>query len=180
MAELAKIHTDTELRVQVYETQLRAAKDNEKILTSRLSELSSKVDGLTEKAHSNEIEFSERIQSLTAQMEKLRTDAETREQELLFELQTTKNETIVKRRVSPEKAVNSGMNRSQSTLQDEVESLRCVLDLKQNEIGELRKQNQESQRAVDDHGVLVMKHAAAESRLEDLQVQLQCKNEQEQ
>lgn len=180
VAEIAKINTDAELRGQVFETQLRAARDNEQKLTMRLSEMTSKVDELTEKGHTNEIEFSERIQSLTTQMEKLRTNAETREQELLFELTTTKDETLVSSRVSPERSINNSMNRSQSTLQDEVESLRCVLDLKQNEISELRKQNQEMQRAVDDHNSLVMKHASAESRLEDLQVQLQCKNVQEQ
>lgn len=180
VAVVAKIKTDTELRVQVYETQLRAARDNEQRLTSRLSELTSKVDELSEKAHTNEIEFSERIQSLTTQMEKLRTDAEAREQQLLFELTTTKDEVLVTSRVSPEKSMKSSMNRTQSTLQDEVESLRCVLDLKQNEISELRKQNQEMQRSVDDHSALVMKHASAESRLEDLQVQLQCKIIQEQ
>lgn len=180
VAEIAKINTDAELRGQVFEIQLRAARDNEEKLTMRLSEMTSKVDELTEKGHTNEIEFSEKIQSLTTQMEKLRTNAETREQELLFELTTTKDETLVSSRVSPERSINNTMNRSQSTLQDEVESLRCVLDLKQNEISELRKQNQEMQRAVDDHNALVMKHASAESRLEDLQVQLQCKIVQEQ
>lgn len=171
--------TDTELKSQVYETQLRNARENEQNLTSRLSELTSKVDELTEKAHSSEIEFSERIQSLTAQMEKLRADAATREHELLYALNHKKGERTVERhnsRVSPEKI----MTTSQSTLQDEVESLRCVLDLKQNEIGDLRKQHQEMQRAVDDHSALAMKYASAESRLEDLQVQLQCKIGQEQ
>lgn len=182
VANVAKIQNDSELRSQAYETQLRSSKENEEILTSRVTELTSKVDELTEKAHSSEIEFSERIQVLTSQMEKLRTDAETRENQLLHEIAAKKDETIVARRVSPEKSpLNGSLNRSQSSsLQDEVESLRCVLDLKQNEIGELRKQNQEMQRAVDDHSALVMKHASAESRLEDLQVQLQCKMVQEQ
>ncbi|XP_063700185.1 uncharacterized protein LOC134830580 [Culicoides brevitarsis] len=180
VAAMAKLNTDTELRVQVYETQLRNARENEQNLTSRLTELTGKVDELTEKAHSSEIEFSEKIQSLTSQLEKMKADAAAREQELLFELsKKSKGETAINTsssRVSPEKS----MNRSQSTLQDEVESLRCVLDLKQNEIAELRKQNQEMQRAVDDHNSLAMKYASAESRLEDLKVQLQCKIGQEQ
>lgn len=60
-------------------------------------------------------------------------------------------------------------------LQDEVESLRCVLDLKQTEISELRKQNHELIADAEAMPALKLRVHTLESRLEDVQQQLQMK-----
>lgn len=60
---------------------------------------------------------------------------------------------------------------------DEVESLRTVLELKSSEMQDLRKQNEKLQREGDDLPAILQKLEAAQSRVEDLNVQLQRKSE---
>lgn len=60
---------------------------------------------------------------------------------------------------------------------DEVESLRTVLELKSSEMQDLRKQNEKLQREGDDLPAILQKLEAAQSRIEDLNVQLQRKSE---
>uniref|UniRef100_A0A336LGV5 CSON011445 protein n=1 Tax=Culicoides sonorensis TaxID=179676 RepID=A0A336LGV5_CULSO len=180
VTELEKLKNDADIRIQTYESKIREATDNEKVLLDRINELTLKVNEITEKAHINEIELSEKINVITSQMEKLKTDSKTREHELLCKLGNIQDDVHNFRKTSPEKLLSTNVIQTQSTLHDEVESLRCVLDIKQNEISELRKQNQEMQRSVDDQNALLAKFASAESRLEDLNVQLQYKNTQEQ
>lgn len=60
-------------------------------------------------------------------------------------------------------------------LQDEVESLRCVLELKQNEISELRKKNHELVADAEALPGVTLKVNSLEKRLEDLQLQLKQK-----
>lgn len=64
-------------------------------------------------------------------------------------------------------------------LQDEVESLRCVLELKQNEIAELRKYNRELQNAQDELPKAQLRISCLESRIEDLTIQFQAKVDEE-
>ncbi|XP_058447934.1 uncharacterized protein LOC131428205 isoform X2 [Malaya genurostris] len=73
---------------------------------------------------------------------------------------------------------SSNLNQAQ-ILHDEVDSLRCVLDLKQREISELRKQTQEYERDAKELPGALVKISALESRIEDLQVQLKTKTEEE-
>lgn len=72
---------------------------------------------------------------------------------------------------------NGGGNggKPQRMLQDEVESLRCVLDLKQTEISELRKQKHELEADAEALPALKLRVHTLESRLEDVQQQLQLK-----
>ncbi|XP_035912948.1 uncharacterized protein LOC118512516 isoform X2 [Anopheles stephensi] len=74
---------------------------------------------------------------------------------------------------------SSGNINHLQVLQDEVDSLRCVLDLKQREISELRKQTQEYERDAKDLPGALTKISALESRIEDLEVQLKTKTEEE-
>lgn len=60
---------------------------------------------------------------------------------------------------------------------NEAESLRTVLELKSSEMQDLRKQNEKLQREVEDFPTIVQKLEAAQSRVEDLNVQLQRKSE---
>jgi hypothetical protein len=60
-------------------------------------------------------------------------------------------------------------------LQDEVESLRTVLDLRREELQELRKQNALLMREAEELPVALQRVAALEAKVEDLQVQLQVK-----
>jgi len=55
--------------------------------------------------------------------------------------------------------------------------LRTVLELKSSEMQDLRKQNEKLQREVEDLPTIVQKLEAAQSRVEDLNVQLQRKSE---
>ncbi|XP_065085611.1 serine-rich adhesin for platelets isoform X2 [Ochlerotatus camptorhynchus] len=74
---------------------------------------------------------------------------------------------------------SSGNLSPAQVLQDEVNSLRCVLDLKQREISDLRKLTQEYERDAKDLPGALVKISALESRIEDLQVQLKTKTEEE-
>lgn len=55
--------------------------------------------------------------------------------------------------------------------------MRTVLELKSSEMQDLRKQNERLQREVEDLPTIVQKLEAAQSRVEDLNVQLQRKSE---
>lgn len=74
---------------------------------------------------------------------------------------------------------NAAANPPPRMLQEEIESLRCVLELKQREISDLRKQNNELQTAADSIPNLMIKISCLESRLEDLQLQLKAKCDDE-
>lgn len=64
-------------------------------------------------------------------------------------------------------------------LQDEVESLRTVLDLRHKELQELRKQNALLTREAEELPIALQRVAALEAKVEDLQVQLQVKTNAE-
>lgn len=55
--------------------------------------------------------------------------------------------------------------------------MRTVLELKSSEMQDLRKQNERLQREVEDLPAIVQRLEAAQSRVEDLNVQLQRKSE---
>lgn len=67
----------------------------------------------------------------------------------------------------------------QQMLQDEIESLRCVLELKQTEITELRKDNQQLRNVHDELTKEQIKVCGLESRVEDLEIQLKNKFDSE-
>ncbi|XP_061518080.1 uncharacterized protein LOC5668232 isoform X2 [Anopheles gambiae] len=156
-----------------------------------------------------ERDLTDQINGLHREMERMRRETERKERELEEKLTITKDECVVLRQsrngsVEPAcsqtgsgtAAASSGntmnvsgnplqLNRSSGNinhlqvLQDEVDSLRCVLDLKQREISELRKQTQEYERDAKDLPGALTKISALESRIEDLEVQLKTKTEEE-
>uniref|UniRef100_A0A182NT89 Uncharacterized protein n=1 Tax=Anopheles dirus TaxID=7168 RepID=A0A182NT89_9DIPT len=147
-----------------------------------------------------ERDLTEQINGLNRELDRMRRETERKERELEEKLTITKDECVVLRQsrngsVEPGQngatalANTSGnplqLNRSSGNinhlqvLQDEVDSLRCVLDLKQREISELRKQTQEYERDAKDLPGALTKISALESRIEDLVVQLKTKTEEE-
>uniref|UniRef100_A0A4Y0BPI7 Uncharacterized protein n=1 Tax=Anopheles funestus TaxID=62324 RepID=A0A4Y0BPI7_ANOFN len=155
-----------------------------------------------------ERDLTEQINGLNRDLERIRRETERKERELEEKLTITKDECVVLRQsrngsveplnqngavagagsnmnLSGNAAVPLQLNRSSGNinhlqvLQDEVDSLRCVLDLKQREISELRKQTQEYERDAKDLPGALTKISALESRIEDLEVQLKTKTEEE-
>ncbi|XP_058124770.1 uncharacterized protein LOC131266321 [Anopheles coustani] len=153
-----------------------------------------------------ERDLTEQIGGLNRDLDRMRRETEQKERELEEKLTITKDECVVLRQnrssllepPAPSAQQNGGercaantsgnplqLNRSSGNinhlqlLQDEVDSLRCVLDLKQREISELRKQTQEYERDAKELPGALVKISALESRIEDLQVQLKTKTEEE-
>lgn len=187
-----------EEKVRDRETELLAAKDRENDLLKRVQALTLTEDELREKVHTSEMEFSEKlhhanirerdlnekINHLTKQIDEIQSKGDCEKRELEEKLNLSQDELLVTRQSrnsSDNKSFhNRSINFSQSQLlADEVESLRCVLELKQSEISDLRKQNCELQRAADDSLAAQVKCSALESRVEDLQVQLGARHEEE-
>lgn len=127
-----------------------------------------------------ERDLSEKINNLTKLIEDFKVKSDKEKCELEEKLNLSQDELSIIRSSRHLNNNESFHNRTLNTsLQDEVESLRCVLELKQSEISELRKSNCELQRAADDATSAQIKCSALESRVEDLQVQLHAKNEEE-
>lgn len=187
-----------EEKMSARDQELLASKERENDLSKRIQALSVTEDELREKVHTSEMEYSEKlhhanlrerdltekINQLTKQLDEMKSKADNDKRELEEKLNLSQDELLVTRQSRNssfnESFQNRTINLSQSqVLQDEVESLRCVLELKQSEISELRKQKCELQRAADDSLAAQAKCSALESRVEDLQVQLGAKHEEE-
>ncbi|CAO1346378.1 unnamed protein product, partial [Diamesa tonsa] len=193
---------ESEQKLSHRDVELEGAREREQELLQRIQALSCTENELREKVHSSELEYSERlhlanikereltekINQLQKQVDGAQTRADSEKRELEEKLNLSQDElSIIRQTRSTSTSSNGGetfhnksINMSQSMiLQDEVESLRCVLELKQSEISDLRKQNQELQRASDQTIAAQIKCSALESRVEDLQVQLCAKHEEE-
>lgn len=189
---------EAELKISARDTELVSAKERENDLLKRIQALTMTENQLREKVHTSEIEFSEKlhhanirereltdkINQLTKQLDEMKAEAEGEKRDLEEKLHLAQDELLITRQSRNSSANESFLNKSNNLnqsqlLQDEVESLRCVLELKQSEISELRKHNCELQRAADDTFTAQIKCSALESRVEDLQVQLGAKHEEE-
>lgn len=191
---------ESEIKLNFHEQELQAAKEREQDLLQRISALTCTENELREKVHSSELEYSERLHVaqirerelteknnlLIKQAEELRIQFDDDRRDLEEKLSLSQDElTIIRNTRSANTSIsesfhNKSGNLSQmQVLQDEIESLRCVLELKQSEISELRKQNHELQRAADGAVAAQIRISGLESRIEDLQVQLQSKLEEE-
>lgn len=188
---------DSQAKLIAKDREIEAAKDREQELLNQLSSLSTAENELREKVLVSENSFAERLQAasqrereltekingLNKQLDALRHETESRERELEEKLHLSHDEISVLRssRNSLDQAPSpkNGAASKVQMLQDEVESLRCVLELKQSEISDLRKHNQELGRATDELPAAQMKISALESRVEDLQIQLKAKIEEE-
>lgn len=196
--KLREFIRESDEKFRVKDVELQAAKDHENDLLKRIQALTLTEDELREKVHTSEMEFSEKlhhanirerdlsekINQLTKQLDEIRTRADGEKRELEEKLNLSQDELLVTRQsrnsIGNESFHNRTINLNQpQLLADEVESLRCVLELKQSEISDLRKLNCELQRAADDSLAAQVKCSALESRVEDLQVQLGARHEEE-
>lgn len=189
---------ETDLKMQSRDSEMQLARERENDLLKRVQALSLTEDQLREKVHTSELEFSEKlhlanlrerdltekINQLTKQIEEMRLRSEMDKRELEDKLNQSQDELSIARHqrssIGNESFLNKSLNLNQSQLlQDEVESLRSVLEIKRSEISDLRKQNGELQRAADESLAAQVKCSALESRVEDLQVQLSARHEEE-
>lgn len=196
--KLRVLMKEAEIKIAAREAEVQESKNRENDLSMRIQTLTLTEDELRDKVHTSEIEFSEKlhlatirerdltekINQLTKQLDEFKFKADSEKRELEEKLNLSQDELLVTRQSRNASGNESFLNRTISLnqsqqLQDEVESLRCVLELKQSEISELRKHNGELQRAADDSLAAQAKCSALESRVEDLQVQLGAKHEEE-
>ncbi|CRL02756.1 CLUMA_CG015774, isoform A [Clunio marinus] len=183
-------------KLSIREAELQSTKEREESLLKRIQTMTITEDELREKVHKSEMEFSEKLHhanirdqelnetiiQLTKRLEETKTKSEIEICELKQKLNLYQSELKICRQSqnSNESFLNKSVSLNQSQLlQDEVESLQCVLKLKQSEISDLRIQNGELQRAVGDTQAAQAKCSVLESRLEDLKVQLGVKHEEE-
>ncbi|XP_059616784.1 uncharacterized protein LOC132261810 isoform X2 [Phlebotomus argentipes] len=191
---------ESEDRLALRESELKESKLRETDLVQRLSELAATENALRDKVVASEEEFGEKLRlaamrerelqersvQLQRQVDETKAKNEARGRELEEKVNLLQDEVSVLRHtrattngpMSPTRQRTTSSGNTQ-ILQDEVESLRCVLELKQSEISELRKHNQELQRASDELSGTMIKLSASESRVEDLQVQLEAKVNEE-
>ncbi|CAG9797539.1 unnamed protein product [Chironomus riparius] len=192
--KIRKLSKDVEQKLNLRDQELNNIKDRENDLMKRIQRLTVTENELRDKVHSSELEYGEKLQhatmkerdlsdkinQLTKVLDDIKIQSDVEKRELEEKLNLSQDELSVLRNTRNSCFNESFQNRTINTsLQDEVESLRCVLELKQHEISELRKINCELQRAADDAISAQIKCSALESRVEDLQVQLHAKNEEE-
>lgn len=189
---------EADIKISARDLEVQAAKERENDLLTRIQALTVTENELRDKVHSSEMEFSEKlhhantrereltekINQMTKQLDEMKSRADSEKRELEEKLNLSQDELLVTRQTRNSSANESFLNRTISLnqsqlLQDEVESLRCVLELKQSEISELRKHNAELTRAAEDSLAAQAKCSALESRVEDLQVQLGARHEEE-
>lgn len=207
MRALKMCQLKCDARCNELETQLQASRVKELELLQRLSDCSVTENQLRDNVLASENEFANRLQSAAAREREL-TDkvsqlsrrlqaTELRSQDSENQSKLLRDEISVLRQgrttngvtlaVSAKGTYNGtngspvgGTAKNQSQmLQDEVESLRCVLELKQNEIAELRKYNRELQTAYDELPKAQIRISCLESRIEDLTIQFQAKVDEE-
>lgn len=196
--EQRRILRDTERRSRQQEADLQAMKEREKELLARIEALACTENELREKVHTSEMDFSERlhfkdkelaekVSQLTKQMDDARIQSNCDKRELEEKLNLSRDELAITRSISRTHDANASskninLNRTQ-ILEEEVESLRCVLELKQSEISELRKNNQEHLETIEQLESQNTRYSAAESRLQmqlqETTMKLQAKQDEE-
>lgn len=185
-------------RCSELERQLQMSRDRELELVERLNNCTVTENQLRDKVQASEQEFAQRLIASTARERELNEKvaqltrqlkaSDDKRIELEDRVKLAKDETSVLRynRNSVDNCLPNGGNSVQNLagssvmLEEEVLSLRSVLDMKLNEISELRKQNQMVQSAQDELPKAQLKISILESRLEDLTIQLKTKVEEEQ
>lgn len=186
-------------RCSELEIQLKLSHDRETELIEQLNNFTVTENQLRDKVQASEQEFSERLHAATArerqlnekltQLTKQLKCEEDRRRELDERLKLVNDENqVMRQRRQTNGPTNSSNENSTPThsmgskaemLAEEVESLRSVLDMKLNEISELRKQNHELQSAHDELPKALVKISVLETRLEDLSIQYQTKVDEE-
>lgn len=205
---LKAVQLKADRRCNELEMQLQFSHDREAELVERLNECTVTENRLRDKVQASEQEFAQRLIAATARERELNEKVTHLMQQLKIseekrydceeKLKLAQDESVVlrKRRNSNDNCIPNGINTSSvqnltgsgsvsvgngsMMLEEEVLSLRCVLEMKLNEISELRKQNQAMQSAQDELPKAQLKLSVLESRLEDLTIQLKTKVEEEQ
>lgn len=168
-ARIASLEQEIASKEKEYKEKLDNAKNIEEELLKRIKVLSTTENELREKVLASETEYSERLQL-----------AAVRDREMNEKLSLATNEILVLRSPrGPSAAAKMGKDQPM-ILENEVQSWRSVLEMKQKEISELQKQNHELDKNAAALPGALAKISALESRLEDLTTQLKIKNEEEQ
>lgn len=196
-ADALKSYQMKERRCNELEKQLELSHDRESELVKRLNNFTVTENQLRDKVQASEQEFSERLIAATvreresneniAQLTRQLKNGVDKRVELEEKLKLARDETnaLRYRRISGEHSIPNGngtvQNQSNTSamLEEEVLSLRSVLDMKLTEISELRKQNQSMVQAQDELPKAQLKISILETRLEDLTIQLKTKAEEE-
>ncbi|XP_021701907.1 uncharacterized protein LOC5575208 isoform X2 [Aedes aegypti] len=186
--------TENELREKVHSSELefserlQAAAMRERDLSEQLKQLNRQMEEMRRAAEARELELEEKISLTQDECTVLRHSRSSLEPSPPNEDHEPPQRTSLGGSFTsdhsftgaPLQTNRSSGNLSQAqVLQDEVNSLRCVLDLKQREISDLRKLTQEYERDAKELPGALVKISALESRIEDLQVQLRTKTEEE-
>lgn len=183
-------------RCSELESQLQMSRDRERELVERINNCTVTENQLRDKVQASEQEFAQRLIAATARERELNdkvvqltlqlkaSDDKRIDLEEKVKLACDETSALRHRRSSIDHSLpnlnGSILSSSPVMLEEEVLSLRTVLDMKLNEISELRKQNQMNQSAQDELPKAQLKISILESRLEDLTIQLKTKVEEEQ
>lgn len=195
-------------RCSELETQLQMSRDRELELVERLNECTVTENRLRDKVQASEQEFAQRLIAATARERELNEKvaqlmhqlkmSEDNRYALEEKVKLAHDEKVVLRKrqssnenglpngnchntsLSAQNMTGSGSGSSSMMMEEEVLSLRSVLEMKLNEISELRRQNHAMQSAQDELPKAQLKISILESRLEDLTIQLKTKVEEEQ
>lgn len=172
------------------DAELALAKDNEQELLKRIRALSSTENELREKVLASETEFGERLhvaamreRELNDKLILLSKELTNKETILTEKLNVAQNEILVLRstRDSPLVKASPKVNKGQPmVLEDEIQSWRSVLEMKQKELSDLQKRNHDLENAAASLPGALAKISGLESRLEDLEIQLKIKSDEEQ
>lgn len=183
--------TENELREKVHSSELefserlQAATMRERDLTDQLKHLNRQMEEMRRATEARERELQEKICLTQDECSFLRHSRNSSEPP---QGSTSPHEQSQRSSLNGDHTLMGGSlncNRSSSNLshaqilQDEVDSLRYVLDLKQREVSDLRKITQEYERDAKELPAALVKISALESRIEDLQVQIKTKTEEE-
>lgn len=180
-----------EERESVLQQRLQDLEISEEKLRERLTQTEESCSKRLQQSAERELELMERIKSLTKELDRLKSQKESNERDLKDKLNLSNDEIAIlrtTRRSLNESGVCSPRNTSScsavgnmelSRLQNEIESLRCVLELKQKEISKLTKQNEELLRDADEKLTLQGKLSLLESKNEMLLSEMEIKSEKE-
>lgn len=162
--------------------KLALAKNNEDELLKRIKALSSTENELREKVLASETEFGERLQLAALRERELTEKFNALNKSLDDQLTAANNEILVLRSSSVTENVTEpkAIKDRPMTLENEIQSWRSVLEMKQKEISDLQKQNHDLQKNSAALPGALAKISGLESRLEDLTIQLKIKTDEEQ
>jgi len=171
-------HKILELQTRLQKLEAQEQENREKLIrkenihAARLSE-----------ANQREQELSDRVRSLTKELNTLKANKEHNERDLRDRLALSQDEISVLRtssqRRSPCSSLPDPASAELSRLTSEADSLRCVLELKQAEISSLSKAKSDLIRESEERLKLGNRVALLEAQNEMLRTELEAKTEKE-